>query len=191
MFYAACAFAVLSLVSGLSVCPPDRCEGVGKPARLQDLPPLHRTWIAVALSLKKSNESDPAVHRSDSFTLQYLNATFLTAKRQGGRCIYQPYKADLRGVYFNDTLKSRDYPDKFTRFNGTIFESSCKDCLMMSFDIVSPTYSVQTVALYSEGRKVKDELEVEFIKLTECLNLPRPVLLDTDVELCEKKDFYD
>lgn len=164
MFYAASAFAVLSLVSGFSQCPPDPCQGVVKPARQQDLPPLDGQWIAVSLSLK-NNKSRQAVHRSDSFTLHYKNATFLTTKRQGTRCIYQPYNAPLRGVYFNDTLKSRDYPEKFTKFTGTIFSSSCTDCLMMSFDIVSPTYSVQTVTLYSRGREVEQEQLLEFITL--------------------------
>lgn len=122
MFYAASAFAVLSLVSGFSQCPPDPCQGVVKPARQQDLPPLDGQWIVVSLSLK-NNESRQAVNRSDSFTLHYKNATFLTTKRQDMCCIYQPYNAPLRGVYFNDTLKSRDYPAEFTKFTGTIFNS--------------------------------------------------------------------
>lgn len=57
----------------------------------------------------------------------------------------------------------------------------------MSFDIVSPTYSVQTVTLYSRGREVEQEQLLEFITLVECLKLPRPLFLDADVKLCEVK----
>lgn len=61
----------------------------------------------------------------------------------------------------------------------------------MSFDIVSPTYSVQTVTLYSRGREVEQEQLLEFITLVECLKLPRPLLLDADVKLCEVNGFYN
>lgn len=49
--------------------------------------------------------------------------------------------------FFNDILKSRD------DFKGIIFHSSCTDCLMMSFQIKSPTYNIQTVTLYSGNKK--------------------------------------
>lgn len=190
MFFAACVFAVLCLTSAMTPCP-DLCHGVGKPARRQDLPPLYGQWIAVSLSLKINNRSSPATHRSDSFTLHYNNATFLTTKHKDGVCINQEYNAPLRGVFFNDTLKSRDDPNDFTKFNGTIFHSSCTDCLMMSFDIASPTYNVQTVTLYSRTRKVNKEQLNEFFNLVECLNLPRPVLMEPTVKLCPAvKDFY-
>lgn len=183
MFLAACAFALLCLTSAMSPCP-DRCYGMVRPARLQDLPPLYGQWTAVSLSLKINNQSSVATHRSDSFTLHYNNATFLTTKLRDGVCINQEYKAPLRGVYFNDTLKSRDDPKRFTKFSGTIFHSSCTDCLMMSFDIEAPTYNVQTMTLYSKTRKVNEKQLYEFFDMVECLNLPRPVLMEPTVKLC-------
>lgn len=90
MFLAVCAFAVLGLTSGMNSCP-DLCHGIGIPARLEDLPPLSGRWIAVSISIKTSNGTSLATHRSDSFTLHDNNATFLTTKLRDGVCVNQEY----------------------------------------------------------------------------------------------------
>lgn len=188
MFLAACAFAVLCLTSAMSPCP-NPCYGMGRPANPKDLPSMHGEWIAISISLKVNNGSLLTTHRSDSFTLIYRNTTFMTTKLFNGVCINQEYKAPLRGVYFNDTLKSRDDPNGFTKFNGTIYHSSCTECLILGFDIASPTYNVQTMALYSKTRRVNEEQLYEFFDMAKCLNFPRPVLMDPSVKLCPEKVF--
>lgn len=180
MFFAACAFAVLSLVSGHPCDDP--CEGVVEPARLCQLPSLYGQWIAAALSLKVIRGPAATIHRSDSFTLRlYDNGTFDTTKFKDGECMNQPYNASLEGVYFNSSLESRDHHGR-TSFNGVILKSSCTDCLVMTFNIDAPTYEVQTVTLYSRRREKMDLNE--FLRIVKCLDMPRPYEMRRDVKLC-------
>lgn len=186
MFFAACAFAVLCLVSSSLACPLT-CDALTRPARRQDLPPLYGEWISNSLSLRINHRTSPTTKISESFTLHYNNATFLTTKRQDGVCINQPYTAPLRGVDFDDTLRSRDdvqgVPGS-TTFRGTIYPSPCADCLVMTFDISSPTYSVETLGLYSKRRQATIEELRKFNALVSCLKYPMAQVLDPTIELC-------
>lgn len=102
-------------------------------------------------------------------------------------CINQPYNADLKGIEFDDTLTSRDTVGGVpgtTTFRGKIYRSPCPDCLVMTFNIASPTYNVETLTLYSKRRQVEISELRQFNDLVSCLEYPDARLLDPTIELC-------
>ncbi len=175
MFFAACAFALLGLVS-VSHSASLGCEDLLRPLDETDLHHLQGRWALVAGSVKDP-ASEGLLRGRESVAIHLHNSTYTQANRVQGVCSYHPHDISREGQIF--TLKERDY-----NFTVTFLNTTCPDCMVFTFDIESPTYKSRDFYLISRRREVDQREMEEFRAQVECLKMPPPVEMDPAKELC-------
>lgn len=176
MFAVRAAFVLCLMSVGRSA--PLACEDLLQP--LDQLDPGHlegrRAMVAGSLSFPPYMEG---LRRRHSATINFSsnasgNGThWRRSKRLDNKCHYASYDISLQGSSF--TFDDGNVTTTFIR-------TSCRDCLLMSFDVESGKR--QHFYLFSRRRElVQEELE-EFRAQVECLSMSSPAVMDPTKELC-------
>uniref|UniRef100_A0A3Q3X6Z4 Apolipoprotein M n=1 Tax=Mola mola TaxID=94237 RepID=A0A3Q3X6Z4_MOLML len=178
MFFAACAFAVICLVP-VSHSASVVCEDLVQPLDRPDLLQLEGRWALVAGSLKHALAAE-TLKGTDSVVIDLNNSSYTQGSHVGGQCKYHG-----RNISFEShtlTLKVKNF-----NFTVTFFHTSCPDCMLLMFDVVSPDYKSVDLYLLSK-RRALDQLEMdEFKAQVSCLNMPSPVVMDPTKDLCPEQ----
>lgn len=177
MLYAACIIFVL-LVSG-NLAAPLACEDLLRPLNQVDSANLMGRWASVAGSLQMEAARD-ALQQKDSFAVDVRNSSYTMAISSNGQCHYFQRNISLEGPVVISKVKN------FT-LTATLRSTSCPDCLVMTFDAESPSYKSLDLYLLSRRREVLPEEMEEFMAQLECLQMPRPVVMDPTKELCPEQ----
>ncbi|XP_026159568.1 uncharacterized protein LOC113128443 [Mastacembelus armatus] len=187
MFFAACAIALLCLVS-VSLSAPLACEDLVRPLDQLDHGHLEGRWALVAGSLSYLPNLK-RFRRRDSATVNFpsniSDTTFSYSRsiRSDNKCLYNSYNITLDGSNF-----TYDGTDK-SNFSANFVHTSCRDCLVMHFNIVSKKH--HHFYLFSRRRQLEQEEMEEFRAQVDCLNLPAPAVMDPTRELCPDEADYD
>lgn len=174
--FAVCAILFLCLMS-LSHSAPEACTDLVKP--FDELDPHHYEgrWVLTADSLRTSGYTTDT-ELFDSVTLDFYNSSFIKAGRSGEDCKYFSHNVTIKGSHYNFTVQET------LNFSGTVFRTSCSDCIIMSFNLDTPGVKSEELCLFSKKRKVEESVLREFVTLVECLSMPAPVVMDPTMELC-------
>uniref|UniRef100_A0A8C2XKM5 Apolipoprotein M n=1 Tax=Cyclopterus lumpus TaxID=8103 RepID=A0A8C2XKM5_CYCLU len=178
--FAACAVFLLCLTS-VSHSAPLACEDLIRP--LDQVDPRHlegrRALVAASLSHLPFMEQ---LRRRESATSNFSSNTSETSTSWSrsmsldNKCHYASYNISLEG-------------SSFTFDNGnvsaTFIRTSCRDCILMSFDVESGKR--QHFYLFSRRKEVEQKELDEFRAQVECLNMPPPVVMDPTKELCPEE----
>lgn len=178
MFFAVSTITVLSLLS-VSHSSPPACEDLVRP--LDDLDPLRLEgrWALIAGSLKNATAAE-SLKGKDSLTIDFHGSSYTQAVHVGGQCKYFSHNITFDGDIFS--IKVGNY-----NFTGTVFHSSCQDCMVLSLDIESPTSKSMDFYLFSRGREVDQRGKEEFRAQLECLKMPLPIEMHPSKELCPEQ----
>lgn len=171
-----CAITLLCLVS-VSQPAPLACTDLVKPLQILDPHHLEGTWTLVAGSMKII-ENDTAIIMSESTTLHYHNSRFLLANAFGGRCQYLSSVAEIEGHNYQAKVGLHVF------MNGTFYATSCGDCVVMSYNLNTPTFKTTDFYLFSKRREVDQKELAEFVSQVECLNMPQHRVMDPSREPC-------
>uniref|UniRef100_A0A3B4XT66 Apolipoprotein M n=1 Tax=Seriola lalandi dorsalis TaxID=1841481 RepID=A0A3B4XT66_SERLL len=174
--FAVCAIALLCLVC-VSDSAPLACKDLVQPMRNLDPPQLEGTWALVAGSLKIIESRSP-IELSDSVRVDFYNSTYTQANLFDGQCRYFSSNILIEGHNYNFKV------GQSATFNGTLYETSCVDCVVLSFNVDAPTYKSMELYLFSKRREVDQKELEEFGSQVECLNMPKHSVLDPTKELC-------
>uniref|UniRef100_A0A3Q4HWP9 Apolipoprotein M n=1 Tax=Neolamprologus brichardi TaxID=32507 RepID=A0A3Q4HWP9_NEOBR len=169
---------VLCLVS-VSRSAPMACEKLVKPLEQFDFQNGTGRWSLVALSLK-----DRAIENALRSVLDYYsvavdiqNSSYIRAERVADRCQYHHHDFTLEGHVLTPKMKN-------VNLTGTLFYTSCADCMVLTMHIKSPTYNTEHVYLLSRRRQLEQKEMEEFSDQVLCLSMPPPVVLDPKTEFC-------
>ncbi|XP_073324760.1 uncharacterized protein [Pagrus major] len=178
--FAVCTVAVFCLAS-VSLSAPLACEDLTRP--LDRLVPRHLEgrWALVAGSL-----SDPTqlefFKRRDSSSVNFSNTSaasnilYTPSVHFGGKCHLQSFNVSLEGSILTFDVRDR------VNLTVTFLNRSCKDCVLMRFD--NESKELKRLFLFSRRREVEQREMEEFTAQAECLNMPPPVVMDPNKELC-------
>lgn len=170
------AITVFCLVSG-SLADSLTCDNLMLPLEHLDTGSLQGGWTLVADSLRIIRSRVP-LSQSDSVSVYFFNSTFLKANRHGESCSYTHHNVTIEGPHYHVAF------GPVVSFSGTIYPSSCPDCVMLTFIVDSPLYALEELCLFSRRRKVDEEALREFIALSKCLKFSSHVVMDPNKELC-------
>ncbi|CAI5680006.1 unnamed protein product [Oreochromis niloticus] len=166
---------VLCLVS-VSRSAPLACEKLVKPLEQFDIQNVTGRWSLVAVSLKDW-ENENFVRRKDSIVVDIRNSSYIEAERVAGRCQYDLLDFTLEGHIL--TMKAGN-----VNLTGTLFYTSCADCMVLTMHIKSPTYCTVEFYLLSRRRQLEQKEMEEFSAQVLCLSMPPPIVMDPKTELC-------
>uniref|UniRef100_A0A668S5G2 Apolipoprotein M n=1 Tax=Oreochromis aureus TaxID=47969 RepID=A0A668S5G2_OREAU len=166
---------VLCLVS-VSRSAPLACEKLVKPLEQFDIQNLTGRWSFVAVSLK-DRARENSVRRHYSIAVDIRNSSYIQAQRVAGRCQYFFLDFTLEGNVL--TMKAGN-----VNLTGTLFYTSCADCMVLTTHIKSPTYRTVDFYLLSRRRQLEQKEIEEFSTQVMCLSMPPPVVMDPKTELC-------
>lgn len=181
MFFAATAIALLCLVSvSHSVPPPPGAlEDSVRPVDQLDSRHLEGRWALVAASMEDKSAAD-YVKKRDSVVVYFHNSSYTQVNRVDGECQYQPHNISLEGHSFHSQ-------ENAFNFNGTFYQTSCQDCVLVGLDIESLKYNSTDFYLLSRGREVDQAVMEEFKAQMERLKMPLPFVMDPTKELCAEQ----
>ncbi|CAJ1053561.1 hypothetical protein D5F01_LYC00152 [Xyrichtys novacula] len=167
--------AVFSLISASLAASLD-CKDVLRPMDKLNPRDWEGMWAMVADSIRVIQSPEPE-RLSNSTVLYFYNSTFTKAN------------LDLTCSYFsnNVTFEGPDYKfdvNGVVKFSGTIFYSSCPDCLVLSFIVDSPHYKSQELCLFSKRRSVEETELQEFMAQVKCMDMPEASVMNPNEELC-------
>lgn len=174
--FAVFAIALLCLVSVSRAAPLD-CKDLTEPLGQVDPRDMKGRWSLVADSMKIIEAAEPHQH-TDSIALEFFNTTYTQANRYGDHCHYSSREVSIKGPNFHVDV------GHMANFTGTIFNTSCPDCMMLSFNVESPNFKSMELCLFSRRREVDQKELEEFRAQVECLNMPKHVVMDPTKELC-------
>lgn len=177
MFSTACIVVVL-LVSG-NLAAPLACEDLLRPVNQVDPAYMMGRWASVASSLQLEAARD-ALETKDSFAVDVRNSSYTMAISFNGQCNY---------YHRNITLEGPVAVSKVNNFTltATLRSTTCPDCLVLTFDVESPSYKSVDLYLLSRRREVTPEEMAEFMAQLECLKMSPPVVMDPTQELCPEQ----
>uniref|UniRef100_A0A3P8U3H6 Apolipoprotein M n=1 Tax=Amphiprion percula TaxID=161767 RepID=A0A3P8U3H6_AMPPE len=151
------------------------CEHLVKPLDQLDLQHLMGKWAVIAGSLKNS-DSAQHFNRTDSVTVDIQNSTYIQASRVDDTCQYRSHNFQGGNLL---TLREGNF-----NFTGTLLNTSCSDCLVMTLDLETHNYKSMDVYFLSKRRQLEPKEVEEFTAQVECLNMPPPIVMDPTKELC-------
>eukprot|EP00064_Thunnus_orientalis_P025484 superscaffoldBa00013005_g25859 len=70
---------------------------------------------------------------------------------------------------------------------GTLFHTSCPDCMVIRLDVQSLVREAVDVYLLSKRRTLEEKEMEEFKAQVECLRMPPYIMMDPTKELCPKQ----
>lgn len=176
---AVCAVAVIYLMS-VSHAAPLACEYLLRPLNELDHHHLEGRWAMIAGSLSELPLIEHLRLR-DSATAKFssaseTNVSFRRTMSLNNTCSYKSFNISLEGSTF--TFDNG-------RVNTTFIQTSCDDCILLSFDVKSGTR--RHFYLYSRRRQLEQREIEEFRVQVECVNMPPPVVMDPTKELCPEE----
>lgn len=177
MLFAACIIFVL-LVSG-NLAAPLACEDLLQPLNQVDSASLMGRWVSVASSLQMEAARD-AIKERDSFAIDVRNTSYTMAISSKGQCNYFQRNISLEGPVIVSKVKN------FT-LTAVLRNTTCPDCVVMTFDAESPFHKSRDLYLLSRRREVLQQEMDEFMAQRECLNLPPPLVMDPTKDLCPEQ----
>uniref|UniRef100_A0A8C6LU54 Apolipoprotein M n=1 Tax=Nothobranchius furzeri TaxID=105023 RepID=A0A8C6LU54_NOTFU len=175
------AVLFLSLMSVSSSAPLD-CSHLLRPLHQLDPHLLEGRRAMVAGSLSYLPLMEPLARR-DSAAAIFSNSTtegtltFSRSLHLNGTCHYSSYNISLEG---------RSFAFDSSRVTATFTHTSCRDCILLSFDVESGKR--QHFYLFSRRRQLEQEEMEEFRAQVECLNMPPPAVMDPTKELCPAEE---
>lgn len=180
MIFAVCAIAVICLMP-VSNSSPLTCEELVRPSVQQDLRQLVGGWAVVAVGLshqpiRQMFKQSDSVHVNISSSTNNSFISYKQGVRLAGKCHYNTLNAYLEGSIF--TYSGTD-PISFSLH---FVRTACPDCMLIHAS-VEPDKELQFY-LISRRRELEQKEMEEFSAQVECLNLPRPVVMDPTKELC-------
>ncbi|XP_078021145.1 uncharacterized protein LOC144461733 [Epinephelus lanceolatus] len=183
MFVAACAIALLCLVS-LSHSAPLSCEDLVRPLDQLDPHHLEGRWVLVAgsmshpLYLERFKQSDSATVNFSSNTSD-THISYSRSIHFNNDCLYDTYNISLEGSSF-----TFDGTDK-SNLSANFIHTSCQDCILMRMNKESGKR--QHFYLLSRRRQLEQKEMEEFRAQLKCLNMPPPHVMDPTKELCPEE----
>lgn len=174
--FVVCAIALLCFMT-VGHSAPLVCKDVVKPADQLDPRHLEGRWIMVAGSMNVA-EATPPLEQGSSVTIDFYNSTFVRTLRIGHHCHYYNHNVSIEGSKFNYNV------GQLSNFTGTIFHTSCSDCVVLSWIVNSPNYKSVEFYLFSKRRQVDEKELREFITQVECLEMPKHFVMDPTEQLC-------
>lgn len=174
--FAVCTTTLLCLMS-VSYSASLTCTDLVQPLDQLDPYDLEGRWALVADSLKIIQSETP-FQTSDSISVDFYNSTFSKANRFGELCNYFSHNVSVEGPNY-DFMFGEIY-----KFSGTLFRTSCSDCVVLSFNVESPGFRAKELCLFSKRRAVDEKEMREFSALVGCLKMPEPVVMDPTQKLC-------
>ena len=174
--FAVCAIALLCLAS-VSQSEPLTCKDVLQPLDELDPKDLKGEWAMVAGSLSVI-ESDEPFDIPDSISIHFYNSTFTKGNLYGESCQYFSHDVLIKGPHYNFTV------GQMSNFSGTVFRTSCADCVVLSFNVESPRFKSEELCLFSKRRDVDEKVLKEFAAQAECLKLPKTRVMDPAKRVC-------
>uniref|UniRef100_A0A3P8P0M4 Apolipoprotein M n=1 Tax=Astatotilapia calliptera TaxID=8154 RepID=A0A3P8P0M4_ASTCA len=154
---------LLCLVS-VSRSAPVACEKLVKPLEQFDIHNVTGRWSLVAVSLK----FDSIAKRRASVVVDIRNSSYITAERVAGRCQYELLDFTLEGHVLTMTARN-------VNLTGTLFYTSCADCMVLTMHIKSPTYRAVEFYVLSRRRQLEQKEMEEFSAQVLCLSMPPPI----------------
>ena len=162
------------------------CEKLVHP--LDQIGPHHLDgrWALVAGSLNHSLSMD-ALRLRDSITMYFSNSSdtssfsYTQINRFGDQCQHLPYNISLEGSAFTFDVGNR------FELTGSFLYTSCPDCLVMQWSVRSRKRISVDLYLLSRRREVEQEEMEEFTAQLKCYQLPTPVVMDPNKELCPQQ----
>ena len=177
--FAVCATALLCLMAVGHSAPLD-CKDTVRPLDQLDSHKFEGRWAMVAGSLNITEAAEP-LRQSDSISIDFYNTTIIKSHRFGHSCQFFLHNVSIDGPNFNLT-----FGQLFT-FTGTLFHTSCSDCVVLSLVADSPNYKSVEFYLFSKRREVDQKEMEEFITQVECLKMPQHFVMDPSKELCPER----
>lgn len=178
MFFAACIISIFCSLSG-SLAAPLACDDLVRPLNQMDPHSLVGRWTVIASSFQMEAAA-AALKEKDTYTVDLGNSTYTLVFSEKGQCHYSLRNMSVEGLVF--TSKLGDYT-----MTATLYNTTCADCLLMTFDTDSPSYKAKDVYLMSKRRELDQNEMEEFMAQLECLNMPAPVVMDPTKELCPEQ----
>ncbi|XP_071389099.1 uncharacterized protein [Centroberyx affinis] len=185
--FALCTTVLLYFMS-VSHSAPLSCEDLLRPLDQLEPGPMQGRWALVASSLSHlpSLESLKCVSSitidvSVSNSNETSNFTYTQIDRVGDKCQYQPYSMSVEGGVLTYNVGDR------MNLTGTLLHTSCRDCLVLRWDMESWNGVSLHLYLVSRRREVGTKEMEEYKAQLECLNLPSPVVMDPSKELCPEQ----
>ncbi|KAI3352458.1 hypothetical protein L3Q82_005412 [Scortum barcoo] len=172
--FAAWAIAFLCFMPMSHSAPVD-CNDLLKPSDQIHFHQLEGTWAMVADSMQITEFQHP-VPRIGSVSVTLVNSTYTRAMSIDGRCFYDSHNVSNEGPNFKIEV-----PFNYT---GTILSTSCADCVVLSLSMELPHKKSKELCLFSKRREVDPKELREFIAQVDCLNMPKPVVMDPNEGLC-------
>ncbi len=174
--FSLCAFALLCLIAVSDAGPLD-CKELMQPLDQLNPRDYEGRWAMIASSLKVIESAAP-VKLSDSISIDFYNSTFYKTHRFGESCSYTAHNVSIEGPHYNFTI------GQVYHFSGTIYKTTCEDCVVLSFNVDSPNHKTEELCLFSRRREV-DQMEMrKFTAQVECLKMPEYTVMDPTKELC-------
>ncbi|XP_037619989.1 alpha-1-acid glycoprotein 1-like [Sebastes umbrosus] len=182
-------FAVGAITLLCMVCvshsAPLACEDLVRPLDHLDPRHLEGRWVLVAGSLSHLPFME-RLRRRDSAT-----ATFSSNTSETNIALSRSMRLDDKCHYHfpNISLEGNSFTFDDGNVTTTFIHTSCRDCILMSFDVESGKR--QHFYLYSRRRELEQKEMEEFRAQVECLNMPPPAVMDPSKELCPEETAGD
>ncbi|TKS68098.1 hypothetical protein D9C73_002158 [Collichthys lucidus] len=175
------AAAVLSLLSGGQSAPVTNCDDLTQIIEIQGREQLLGKWTSLAESTNVSGSGLLSTLHVGSSWVKHTAANesntidVFEAINIFGRC----YTSRSTKTLKNNTL-SVEQP---MAASEVLLKTGCPDCLVIS----SKYTSGQSLQFLSRRNKVTAAEMEEFTKQVKCLNLPSPVIFDSDKGFCPEE----
>ena len=166
---------VLCLISVSHSAPVD-CENTARPLDQLDAKQLDGRWALIAGSLTDSNNEN-ILKAKQSVTIDFEGSAYTQSDRHGEMCQYYPHNITVESPNFT-------YHVGAFKFSGTLYHTSCADCLVFRLDYESPDYASKDFYLVSRRRELEQSELDEFKAQVECLSMPTPIMMDPTKALC-------
>lgn len=176
---------VLCLVSVGQSAFPD-CEKLETPRAALSHADLNGTWAFIAGSLNHTSSME-ALKQRDSITAFFSNNnngtwSYTQVNRIGAQC--QP--AHSYNITLEDDTFTFDVGNRFS-LSGSFLHTTCPDCLVMKWVVVSSRRRSMDLYLLSRRRTLTQTELDEFKEQLRCFQLPPPVKMDPVKELCPEE----
>lgn len=178
-------FAALAslLLWALSCSTAPVCEDLVRPLDQLDARQVHGRWALVAGSVDHMASLE-ALRLRDSITIYISNSSeasvtsYAQVNRFGSTCQPLSYNMSMDASGFTFNVGNR------FSLSGSFLRTSCPDCVVMRWSVESSRRTSVDLYLLSRRRMVTQEEMDEYRHQLSCLNLPSPVVMNPDMELC-------
>ncbi|KAM4604170.1 uncharacterized protein ACJ7VT_018754 [Polymixia lowei] len=176
------AAVVLSLLSVGQSAPLNDCENLIRPLENPGTDMILGTWVIIAMSADVPGMNELAKNASESSWFNYTagsqnnTITVTQAQKLFGQCI---------NLKFSMTFENKSFHIvKPIRSSVVLLNTVCPDCFLGHEKTIIGGTTFGALHLLSKRRTVTAAELDEFEKQVKCLNLPSPVIMDPEKDLC-------